>query len=291
MNHKTKKISGTEMEISGEITAADFDVYYQKVFKEILKNAEIPGFRKGQAPENILKERLGENFILEKAAEKTIEEIWPQILKEKINEGLEIIGRPQITITKLAKNNPLGFKINAFVLPEIKIPDYKNLAKEATLKKSEISAEEKETDRSAEKEREKKIIKALDKIADASEMEIPDILVEAEKEKMILELKAGVENMGMKWEDYLTHIKKNEDDLKKDWQDNGLKRVKHGLLLRAIANKENIQVFEEEIKQKVEQMLKAVPPEQAGKLDQNRLKDYAYAIIRNEKTFQILENA
>jgi len=37
-------------------------------------------------------------------------------------------------------------------------------------------------------------------------------------------------------------------------------------------------------------MLKAVPLEEAKKLDQNRLKDYAYGIIRNEKTFQILEN-
>lgn len=276
MNYQTKKISGTEMEISGEVATADFDVYYQKVFKEILENAEIPGFRKGQAPENIVRERTGEPYILEKAAQAAVNAIWPKILEEKINEGLEIIGRPQIAITKLAKNNPLGFKIIISLLPKIELGDYKKISRE-------IMVQDKELD--------KKRIEALDKIAEYSKMEIPDILVEAEKEKMVLELKANIENMGMKWDDYLTHLKKTEEELKKDWQGDALRRIKHGLILREIANKENIQVFEEEINQKVEELFKTIPPDQAQKLDQNRLKDYAYAIIRNEKTFQILENA
>ncbi|MEK9209322.1 MAG: trigger factor [Patescibacteria group bacterium] len=293
MNYQTKKISGTEIEISGEIEAADFDVYYQKTFKEISENAEIPGFRKGQAPENILKERVGEHYILEQAAEAAINETWPKILEEKVGEGLEIIGRPQISITKIAKNNPLGFKIIVFILPEIKLGDYKKISRETMSRTPEIAAENATENKETEKikERDKKRIEAMDKIAEDSAIEIPDILVEAEKEKMILELKAGIENTGMKWEDYLKHLKKTEDDLKKDWQDTALKRARYGLILRAIANKENIQVFEEEIKQKIEQILKTVSLEEQKKLDQNRLKDYAYAIIRNEKTFQILENA
>jgi len=288
MNYQTKKISGTEMEITGEISVGDFDNYYQKVFQEISENAEIPGFRKGQTPANIIKERVGEHYILEKAAEAAINETWPKILEEKIEQGLEIIGRPQIAITKLAKNNPLGFKIIISILPKIKLGDYKKNSREIMKEETKIIAEDKEIDKM--KERDRKRIESLDKIAEASTIEIPEILVEAEKEKMILELKAGIENTGMKWEDYLKHIKKTEEELKKDWSDNALKRVKHGLILRAVANKENIRVFEQEISQKIEQMLKAVPLEEAKKLDQNRLKDYAYGIIRNEKTFQILEN-
>ena len=276
------------MEITGEISVGDFDNYYQKVFQEISENAEIPGFRKGQTPANIIKERVGEHYILEKAAEAAINETWPKILEEKIEQGLEIIGRPQIAITKLAKNNPLGFKIIISILPEIKLGDYKKISREIMKEETKIIAEDKEIDKM--KERDRKRIESLDKIAEASTIEIPEILVEAEKEKMILELKAGIENTGMKWEDYLKHIKKTEEELKKDWSDNALKRVKHGLILRAVANKENIRVFEQEISQKIEQMLKAVPLEEAKKLDQNRLKDYAYGIIRNEKTFQILEN-
>ena len=68
------------MEITGEISVGDFDNYYQKVFQEISENAEIPGFRKGQTPANIIKERVGEHYILEKAAEAAINETWPKIL-------------------------------------------------------------------------------------------------------------------------------------------------------------------------------------------------------------------
>ena len=90
---------------------------------------------------------------------------------------------------------------------------------------TKIIAEDKEIDKM--KERDRKRIESLDKIAEASTIEIPEILVEAEKEKMILELKAGIENTGMKWEDYLKHIKKTEEELKKDWEKDAIKRVKY----------------------------------------------------------------
>jgi FKBP-type peptidyl-prolyl cis-trans isomerase (trigger factor) len=141
------------------------------------------------------------------------------------------------------------------------------------------------------KERDKKRIETLDKISEFSKIEIPKILIEAEKEKMLGELKVSIENMGMKWGDYLKHIKKSEEDLKNGWQDDALRRVKHGLILREIANKKNIGVSEQEIEQKISQILKSLAEEDAKRLDQNRLKDYAYGVIRNEKVFQLLEQS
>ena len=41
------------------------------------------------------------------------------------NEKLDVISRPVVSITKLARKNPLGFKIKTAVLPVIKLPDYK----------------------------------------------------------------------------------------------------------------------------------------------------------------------
>ena len=61
---------------------------------------------------------------------------------EKIleNEKLDVISRPEISITKLARNNPLGFKIKTALLPEIKLPKYKEISKKTI---SEITAAEK----------------------------------------------------------------------------------------------------------------------------------------------------
>ena len=99
----------------------------------------------------------------------------------------------------------------------------------------------------------------------------------------------------MSWADYLVHLKKSdlsaealakaEDDLRKDWQEDAIRRVKYGLILRELAEKENIQVSEKEVESRILEMLK-----QAPELDKGYLRSYAYGILRNEKVFEFLEN-
>ena len=52
-----------------------------------------------------------------------LEKEYPKIIKE---HKIRAIGRPEIALTKVAENNPLGFKIKTSVLPEIALPDYKD---------------------------------------------------------------------------------------------------------------------------------------------------------------------
>ena len=66
-----------------------------------------------------------------------LNEHYPKIIEE---EKIDAISRPEISITKLARKNPLGFKIKTAVLPEIKLPDYKNIAKDIL---SKLTDEEK----------------------------------------------------------------------------------------------------------------------------------------------------
>ena len=65
---------------------------------------------------------------------------------------------------------------------------------------------------------------------------MPKFLVEAEKTKWREEMKRNITQMGMKWDDYLKHIKKKtEEELKKDWEKDAVKRVKYGLILDEMA--------------------------------------------------------
>ena len=61
------------------------------------------------------------------------------------------------------------------------------------------------------KSREKKRMEILDKISASTNIEIPEILIMSEKEKMSLELRSSIENMGMRWDDYFLHIKKKNN--------------------------------------------------------------------------------
>ena len=71
----------------------------------------------------------------------------------------------------------------------------------------------------------------LEKTAEEIKQDMPKFLVEIEKDKMAEEMKRNIAQMGMKWDDYLKHIKKTEEEIKKDWEKDAIKRVKYGLIL------------------------------------------------------------
>jgi trigger factor len=125
---KITKLPESLLEIEGQIEASVFENYFGPALKKIGENVEIDGFRKGKVPENILLQKISEMQILEEMAQIALGEHYPQILEQ---EKIDAIGRPEISILKLARNNPLEFKIKTAVLPEVKLPDYKKIAKKA----------------------------------------------------------------------------------------------------------------------------------------------------------------
>ena len=334
MSVSTKKLPKSLVEIEGEIPAEDFERHYQEALKELNEKSSIPGFRSGHIPENILMEKISEVAVLEHAAEHALQENYPKIVKDN---KIDAIGQPQITITKIARHNPLGFKIITAILPEIKLPDYKKIASDIMRQEDEIRTEEKEIDEAVEflrksakkdekgelprandewaknfsqpdlnslknllknnilqdkkiKTQEKKRMETLEKISISTIIEIPDILIQSEKEKMISELRSSIENMGMKWEDYLKHIKKTEEELKNSWLKEAEKRARYALILHEIANTEKIEPLAEELNDFAEKAAAQYPESERQKIDKIRLKDYAYGILRNEKVFQLFES-
>ncbi len=122
----TKKLPDCVVEITAEITTEALEDYKIKAFKKIKEIAELPGFRKGHVPDAKIKEKFGEMGILEDAGEMAINDCAIEILVEsKIN----FLGRPEIALSKIAIGSPIEFKIKATVMPEVKLPDYKKIAK------------------------------------------------------------------------------------------------------------------------------------------------------------------
>ena len=135
-----KKLPKSEVEIEGEIEADVFETYFNKALKKIGEHIEIDGFRKGKVPENILISKIPEAQILEEMAEMALSEHYPKILEE---EKIDAISRPEISITKIARKNPLGFKIKTATIPEMQLPDYKQISKKII---SEVKEEDKNTE-------------------------------------------------------------------------------------------------------------------------------------------------
>jgi trigger factor len=132
----------------------------------------------------------------------------------------------------------------------------------------------------------------LEKIAQDSKCESPESLVEIEKTHLLDDLKQRVsQGLQVSFDEYLTQIKKTEEEIKNSFLENAQKRVKNFLVLREIGKTENIMVFEEEIKEETSKILKKYSDigDTKEKIDLDRLKDYTESVIYNEKVFKKLE--
>ncbi len=143
------KLPDSQIEIIGSIPAELFDAQRTKALKNINASIEIDGYRKGNVPEKILVSKVGEKTVLEEMAELALGDAYPAII---IDNKLDPISRPEITITKMATGNPLEFKIKTAVTPEVTLGDYKKIAAEVPVRPaSENEVTDKEVDDAIER--------------------------------------------------------------------------------------------------------------------------------------------
>ncbi len=357
-----KNLPDSEVEIEGEIASEEFAKLRAAAIATLNAEISIDGFRKGHATEAALMAKVGEEKILLEMAESALQKAYPEIIEQ---EKLDAIGRPNITITKLAKGNPLGFKIKTAISPKIKLGDYAAAAKRINAEAGEkIEVTDKEVDdlieeirkgRAAQanngteagkvkpsaggdtsptgqwpelnddfakslgkfenladlknklreniqhdkelRARDKKRLQIIDEVIKESDIPLPPVLVESELDKMKAEMANEIERMKLKWEDYLTHLKKTEAEIRAGWQDDAKRRVRTGLVLNEIATKEKIVAPEEEIKKELDHLKQHYPARNAAasseaggpNTDEERLRQYVANLIVNEKVFEWLE--
>jgi trigger factor len=133
---------------------------------------------------------------------------------------------------------------------------------------------------------------AIDKIAAESQIDVPDVLVDQEIEKMMAEFEQNIAAMGLQLETYLENIKKSKSEIAKGWKETAEKRVKAALVLKEIAKAEDVEVPSKEVEEEMNKVLayyKSVGNMEKN-VDMERLYSYAKGIIANEKVFELLES-
>lgn len=121
--------------------------------------------------------------------------------------------------------------------------------------------------------------------------DIPEILINEEVIKMIRELKESLAQQGIDFETYLQNIKKTIDDLKLDFVEGALKRIKVAIFLRKLAEREKIEVSEEELNEEIARVLKLYEndPETQKSIRSPEAKNWLHIYLRNKKTIAWLK--
>ncbi len=147
---KLKKLSekNGDIEFQAEVPVALLDKYSLAALAELAEDFALPGFRKGKVPQEKVREHIGEMELLENAANEAVRDAMQEIAQD---EKLNIVGRPQVVITKIAPKNPLEFKIRYALFPGISLPDYKKIGKTIFERKDPTDVTEKDIDEALER--------------------------------------------------------------------------------------------------------------------------------------------
>jgi len=119
-----KKIDLNKVKMDIEITNNLLKKNIGKAYKNISGKTNIPGFRKGKIPYQVIDSNYGKQYVLNEAASLSISELYPDIITES---GLNPIDYPRINITQLKEDLPLGFEVELDLEPEIELPRYKGI--------------------------------------------------------------------------------------------------------------------------------------------------------------------
>jgi trigger factor len=162
----------------------------------------------------------------------------------------------------------------------------KSLEELKTLLTANITKEEEK------KEGERLEIAILDQLIEKSTFdEIPDVLINAEKQKMFFELKHSLEERDITIEQYLKDIKKTEQEIFNDFAEQGTKRAKAALISRQVAKDNNLAPEQKEIDEEIAGIRAAYPnnPTVEENLQRKEVLDTIASTVQNRKVMKFLK--
>ncbi len=253
---------------------ADIAKLREEVVVKAVSEAELPGFRKGKAPRNVVEERLDAAKIQEEILKKLLP---PAYIKAVEEHNIKPIMNPKIHIQKIEKDQDWVFEATTCEAPAITLGSYKDKVKGITAK-SKIIVPGKE-------KQEPNFDEIMQTILESATMTIPAILVQQEADRHLAQTLDEIKKLGLTLDQYLSSTGKNPDALRKEFEEKATSDMKLEFILQKIADDEKITVEQKEVEEAIQ---KATNPQERENLSRN---PYLLAsILRQQKTLDFLKN-
>ncbi len=110
--------------ISLEASAEEFKAALQKSFNKNKNRFQIPGFRKGKAPFNLVKQYYGEGVLYDDAIDFVVNPAYTEAIKE---HNLEVVSRPELDIQEIGEDKGIKYTISVTVKPEVELGKYEGV--------------------------------------------------------------------------------------------------------------------------------------------------------------------
>ncbi|MDD6040987.1 MAG: trigger factor, partial [Clostridia bacterium] len=159
MEHTIEKLSGNKVKIAFKVPADDFEQAIQKAYLKLRGQIAVPGFRKGKAPRKLIEKMYGPAIFYEDA----LDVVFPDAYMTAVRENdLHPVSAPSLSgIDVMEAGKDLEFACEVFVMPEVKLGDYKGV--EIAKKVRNVTAEDVDNRIESERKRVARSIEVTDR--------------------------------------------------------------------------------------------------------------------------------
>ena len=158
MSVQVENLEKNTAKLTIEVPAEKFEEAVQHSYNKNKGKFNIPGFRKGKAPFNMIKKMYGVGVFYEDAVDEVIDASYPDAAKES---GLEIVSRPSISIEEIEEGKAFVYTAVVAVKPEVTLGECKGVEVQKT--KSEVTEEDIETEIKRAREKNSRLITVEDR--------------------------------------------------------------------------------------------------------------------------------
>lgn len=202
----------------------------------------------------------GENHPLEIGSHAFIDNFEEQLIGKNAGDETEV----HVTFPEQYQAKELAGKLAVFQVkihtikakevPELSDEFISDISEFETLDEYKADVKEKLLKRKEDAAKGAKEDEAIQKIIDASKMDIPDPMIDMQCENMIQEFEGRISQQGLSLEQYMQFSGSNIDKIKEQVRPEAVQRIQSSLVLEKIAEKENVEVTEDEINAQIDKM-------------------------------------
>ena len=255
---------------------------------------DFEGFKDGVAFEG----GKGENYSLEIGSNTFIPGFEDQLIGMKAGEKKDLdLTFPEDYPSEDLKGAKVVFKVKVNEVKEVKIPEldkefFEDLGMDGINTKKDLENQVKENiTASKEAQMEEKYIQdLLNEIVKTTEVDVPDTMVNDETERMVHEFAEHIKMQGITIEQFYKFTRSNEEQLKEQYKEEALKRIKYRLIIEEIIKQEKIEVTDEDVENELEEIGKKynMTKEEVKKQYEGNL-DYIKYDLEVRKAFSIIK--
>ena len=258
------------IDITITIPWADVAKTYEKVVVAMVSRAELPGFRVGKAPRELVEKNLDKTKVYEEALKELIPSSYNAAVTE---QKVKPIISPKIELKDATENKDWIFIAHTCEKPAVTIGDYKTAIRAVKTKILKPGEEPKKPTLD-------ELLMALYSTVKAT---FPSLLVEHEVNRLLSELIDQTKKLGLTVEQYLASTGRNGESVRKEYEEQAKRTLTLEFTLEQIADSEGILVSDDDIDAVIK----------TGKTDEEKKaleaqRYYLASVLRRQKTLDFL---